>query len=187
MKIDREYRGKSLYLLPEDYTVVDIETSGLSPSVAEIIEISALKCRDRVPIATFSTLVRPDYPVDWFITNLTGITNRMLSDAPKIDDVLDDFYDFLGRDLIIGHNVSFDVNFLYDNFLRRKAWYFRNDFVDVLRLSRKALPTLSSHKQTAIAEYFGLDCTGSHRALRDCEICNENYLRIREILLRAEG
>lgn len=184
MKTIREYRGQSLFSLPDDYTVVDIETTGLDPSASEIIELSAIRCRGREKTAFFSTLVKPLVPVSPFITSLTGITNGMLLNAPRIDGVLDDFYSFLGEDILLGHNVSFDVNFLYDNYLRTKGIYFKNDFVDVLRLSRRALPDLPSHRQTALADYFGLDIVGAHRALKDCEICQENYLRIREILMR---
>jgi len=77
--------------------------------------------------------------------------------------------------------VNFDVNFLYDELLLHLGYVMRNDFVDVLRLSRLYLPLLPNHKQVTIAEYFGLDTTGAHRALKDTEICAENYLRIKKI------
>ena len=71
-----------------DYTVVDIETTGLSPKNNEIIEISALKIRDNKVAEEFSSLVKPEQSVNSFINNLTGISDEMLENAPKIDKVL---------------------------------------------------------------------------------------------------
>lgn len=178
----RLYKGKDLLLsFPSDFTVVDIESTGGSSAVAEIIEISALRYRDDRFVAAFSSLLKPSTSIPYFITMLTGITDEMVADAPERKGVLRDFRDFLGTDVIIGHNVNFDVNFLYDELLIHLGYAMTNDFVDVLRLSRAYLPDLTNHKQVTIAEHFGLDTTGAHRALKDTEICAENYLRIKEI------
>ena len=108
-------KGESLIDFPSDYTIVDIETTGLSPQQCEIIEISALKIRNDKIKAKFSTLVKPEGLIGRFITKLTGITNLMVENAPKIDKVLPKFLEFAGNDCIIGHNVNFDINFIYDN------------------------------------------------------------------------
>ncbi|MDE7106752.1 MAG: 3'-5' exonuclease, partial [Clostridiales bacterium] len=121
-------------------------------------------------------------PIGWFITNLTGITNDMVADAPDAADVLGRFYDFVGKDIIVGHNVNFDVNFLYDKLWLHNGLVLDNDFVDTLRLARKALPHISNHKQTTIAEYYGISTHGAHRALRDCEICNQCYINLKKEL-----
>ena len=178
----RPYKGKDLRLsFPSDFTVVDIESTGGSASVAEIIEISALRYRGDRFVAAFSSLLKPSTRIPYFITTLTGITDEMVADAPERKGVLRDFLDFLGKDVIIGHNVNFDVNFLYDEIFRYLDDTMGNDYVDVLKLSRVYLPDLVNHKQVTIAEQFGLDTTGAHRALKDTEICAENYLRIKEI------
>lgn len=186
MKIIRLYKGESLFTFPDDYTVVDIETSGLYPSSSEIIEISALKYRNDALTDSFVSFLKPKIPVDPFITDLTGISNEMLSSAPDPRDVLPKFYDFVGDDILIGHNVNFDVNFLYDNLLSYNELYLKNSFVDVLRLSRKALPFLPNHRQMTIAEYYGIQTSGSHRAQKDCEICQENYLHIKKALTEKQ-
>lgn len=178
--MERKFKGKSLFAFPTDYTVVDIETSGLSSEACEIIEVSALRYRDETQVGSFSTLIKPSRPLDWFIINLTGITDEMVENAPDIKDVMAAFYEFVGDDIIIGHNVNFDVNFLYDNLWRHNGLVLDNDFVDTLRLARKALPQLSNHKQTTVAEYFGVRTDGAHRALRDCEICNACYLNLKK-------
>ena len=181
----RAEKGKCLSAFPSDFTVVDIETTGLSSVGAEIIEVSALRYRGDRFEAAFSSLIKPNHPIPYFITQLTGITNAMVADARDRKGVLRDFKDFLQGDIIIGHNVNFDVNFLYDELLTHLDYTMRNDFVDVLRLSRKYLPELPDHKQSTVAAYFSLDTSGAHRALKDTEICAENYLRIKEIALRS--
>ena len=169
---------------PADFTVVDIETTGLSSAGAEIIEISALRYRADRFTESFTTLIKPSLPIPYFITSLTGITNAMVKDARDRKGALRDFAAFLKGDVIVGHNVNFDVNFLYDELSRYLGIILSNDFVDVLRLSRKYLPDLPDHKQVTVASYFDLDVTGAHRALKDTEICAENYLRLKEIALR---
>lgn len=180
--MERKFKGKSLFEFPSDYTVVDIETNGLSSGDCEIIEVSAIKVRGDIVQSTFSSLIKPTEHISWFITNLTGITDDMVEDAPDANDVLGRFYDFLGDDIIIGHNVNFDVNFLYDKLWLHNGLVLDNSFVDTLRLARKALPHLSNHKQTTIAEYYGISTLDAHRALRDCEICNQCYQNLKREL-----
>ncbi len=184
-KPTREYKGKGLCEFPSDFTVVDIETTGLSSTGAEILEVSALRYRGDCFESSFSSLIKPSAPIPYFITSLTGITNSMVANAPARVDVLQSFASFVGNDVIIGHNVNFDVNFLYDELLGYLGYPLRNNYVDVLALSRKYLPFLPSHKQTAVAEYFELDTLGAHRALKDTEICAENYLHIKKIAFHS--
>lgn len=181
----RKFKGQSLFAFPSDYTVVDIETNGLVSGVCEIIEVSALKVRGEKVHGSFSSLVKPTEPIGRFITELTGITDDMVETAPDVVCVMREFYDFVGQDVIIGHNVNFDVNFLYDNLYLHNGLILDNSFVDTLRLARKALPQLSNHKQTTVAEYYGISTVGAHRALRDCEICNECYLNLKRDILKS--
>ncbi len=180
--MERKFKGKSLYAFPSDYTVVDIETNGLVSGVCEIIEVSALKVRGETIRDSFSSLIKPNEPINWFITQLTGITDEMVENAPDVNEVMQAFYDFIGKDILIGHNVNFDVNFLYDNLWVHNGLILDNPFVDTLRLARKALPSLPDHKQTTIAAYYGITTDGAHRALRDCEICNACYLNLKREL-----
>ena len=178
----REFKGASLIAFPSDYTVIDIETTGLYPTDSEIIEVSAIRVRDEACAERFSTLIKPRKNILPFITELTGITNGMVQDAPRAEEILPEFYDFIAKDVLIGHNVNFDVNFLYDSLLYYNRLTLTNSFVDVLRLARKALPFLPNHKQSTIANYFGVSAVGAHRAMRDCEICNANYLLLKRAM-----
>jgi len=182
--MNRKFKGHSLFAFPCDYTVVDIETNGLISGTCEIIEVSALKVRNEIIKDSFSTLIKPTGPINWFITRLTGITDEMVENAPDANEVLQNFYEFIGKDTLIGHNVNFDVNFLYDNLWVHNGLILDNSFVDTLRLARRALPALPDHKQTTIAEYYGIATDGAHRALRDCEICNACYLNLKRELTK---
>ena len=168
--------------IPDDYTVVDIETTGLSSSGSEIIEISAIKYRARTAVSEFSTLVRPKGRISRFITNLTGITQQMADGGADIERALLSFGDFLGGDVIVGYNVNFDINFLYDNLMEYFGRPLSNDYVDVLRYARKYLPGLPNHKQTTVAEHFGISIDGAHRAARECLICNNCLEKLRLII-----
>lgn len=118
-----EGKGKSLLTFPNDFCIVDIETTGLDYLHCNIIEISALKIREHQIVDSYSTLVQPDAYymdssaplfIDSYISDLTGITNDMLLSSPKLSSVLPSFDNFVKDELLIGHNiVSFDSNFLY--------------------------------------------------------------------------
>ena len=94
------------------YIVFDIETTGLSPETEEITEIGAVKLMDGKFVDTFSKLVNPNREIPEKITHLTGITNEMVADAPKIDEILPKFLEFCGNNTVIAHNAKFDVSFI---------------------------------------------------------------------------
>lgn len=169
----REQKGKSLIDIPNNYVVFDIETTGLDPEFDEIIEIGAVKIKDGIKIDTFNSLIKPEYEIDEFITELTGITNGMVENAPSIDEVLPKFMDFIRDYIIIGHNVNFDINFIYDNLEELNIPPITNDFVDTLRISRRLIPELKHHKLSDLANYFNIDTNGSHRSLKDVEMTLE--------------
>lgn len=180
-------KGKSRIAFPEDYCVVDIETTGLSPEECEIIEIAAVRYRNGEKSDVFTTLIKPDRAISPFITELTGITNEMVADAPDISQAVMEFYKFAGNDMLMGYNVNFDINFLYDNLLRCHGIYLENDFVDVLRFARKVLPLMPDRKQTSVADHYGISITGAHRAEKDCEICNACYKCLRDEMRRQDA
>ena len=185
----REFKGKSLIDFPKDYTLIDIETTGLSPFFDEIIEIGAIKYRNNVPIDTFSTLIKPNYPISDFIAELTGITNEMLENAPNISSVLKEFYNFIENEILVGYNINFDINFLYDSFLEEHSIYLSNNFIDVLRLARRAIPKdkIKNHKLTTLSEYYNISTTISHRAIDDCKTCNQCYKFIQKDIISNLG
>lgn len=170
-------KGASILSLPQNYTILDLETTGLNPEYDSIIEIACIKYRDGEEISRFQTLVQPprldgdtEY-IDSFIEDLTGITNEMLASAPTFPTIADDVWNFLADELIVGHNVNFDINFLYDTFLNLDGRVFRNDFVDTMRLARRVLPDLKHHRLKDLDSHFDIG-SKHHRALGDCITTN---------------
>ncbi len=175
----RPERGESLLDFPDNFTVIDLETTGYAPQYDEIIEISAIRVRDGQPVETFSSFVKPEMPVDEFITSLTGITNDMLATAPRPAEIFPAARDFIGADVVVGWNVSFDVNFLYDWFSRVLSVPFTNDFIDSLRIARKILPDLPHHRLDDVADHYGIHPEQRHRALADCQTTLDCFAHLR--------
>jgi len=181
-------KGSSLFCFPEDYTVVDVETTGLEPFCDEIIEVACIKYRNNAEVARFESLVQPKpfinkpgnikYVSD-FIISLTGITNEMLTMAPTFDVIADDLYAFLKDETIVGHNVNFDIGFLISKFRWDYKLPFRNNFVDTLRLSRRILPDLPHHALADMTDYFNIPAA-HHRALSDCVATNALLEKLKE-------
>lgn len=190
-EIIREFRGLSYVDFPPDYCLVDIETTGLGLYDSDIIEIGAVKYSGRKPAGQFQTLIQPPRRngvfVDEFIAGLTGITNEMLSDAPKTYRAVKDFAEFLGDSVIVGYNVSFDVNFLYDSFMKYLKRQLTNNFIDVLRISRRLCADLPSRDIDSVLEHFGLKVGNRHRAIGDCIATQLIYERLQEEALRHYG
>ena len=169
-KASRPNKGKSLLTALSDFVSLDIETTGLSPMYDEIIELGAVKYREGKVVDTFSSLVKPENPIDDFITQMTGITNKMLENAPSLFVVLPTFIDFIGSDVIVGHNVNFDINFIYDACDTLGLPSFSNNFVDTMRLARRMYKGLPNHKLDTLIDHFGLERRTLHRGLGDCEL-----------------
>lgn len=182
----REYKGKSLVDFLDDYVCVDIETNGLFSGESEIIEIGAIKIHNGKEVDRFSHLIKNEYPLSPFITNLTGITNKMLENQKGIEDVLPLFLDFLGDSVVLGHNVNFDVNFLYDSCMKVLDIPLQNDFVDTLRLSRRILPNLINHKLGTLCMHYNISHINAHRAIGDCEATVMLYNNLKRTQLEYE-
>ncbi len=171
----REKKGNSLLEFPDDYVIIDIETTGFSPRNCEIIEIGAVKVRDNKITSVFQMLIKPKNPISSYITNLTGITNHMLADASPIAEVLDAFVSFIGNNILIGHKVNSDVNFLYDHCKTNIGHDLTNDFIDIRELFRERQRSVLNHQLTSLCEKCAIQNTNAHRALSDCLVGNNLY------------
>lgn len=176
----REHKGKSLLAFPDSYVVIDLETTGLDPRFDEIIEIAGVRYEYDQETDRFQTLVKPMNEIDPFITELTGITNEMVQDAPNIEPILPDFLEFIGASVIIGHNVNFDINFVYDTAMFLSLPPISNDFVDTMRLSRRLYKDMQNHKLGTLIAYLGVGSTVEHRALADCLDTQKCYLKMKQ-------
>ena len=167
-------RGIDIMITDRNYTVIDIETTGLSPLEDEIIELSALKVRDNKVVKEFSSLINPNKEISDFISSLTGITQSMVQNAPDIKTVLPLFIDFIGDDTVLGHNVSFDLGFIRTKYKRCFGLDFHNQQTDTMKIAKKAIK-LRNYKLTTIAQYYHIDTRNNHRGLKDCYITFEVY------------
>ncbi len=158
-----------------DYTCVDIETTGISPQYAQIIEIGALKVRDGEVVDTFSQLIDPLREVPAEITALTGITTDMVEGEPTIDIVLPEFIHFAGDDLLLGHNVRFDFSFLKQNAMNLNLGFAKSG-MDTLRIARAKCPELQSRSLDFLCNHFGINDENHHRAFNDAKVTSELYL-----------
>lgn len=206
MANSKRNKGESKVELLNDYVIVDIETTGLDPKFCSIIEIAALRIKDGNIVDEFQTLVKPDafcietgdlwdgidyididgttgYFVNDFIIELTGITNAMLKEAPDTSEVLKKFFEFINSDdIIIGHNVNFDINFIYDACKNCFGKDFQNDYVDTMRLSRRTIGSLEHHRLSDLSSFFDIEYENAHRAMNDCKITYECYQRLKDYI-----
>lgn len=169
-------KGKRLSLYVKDYVVFDLETTGLNPAQDTIIEVSGIKVRNSQPTEEFSTLVNPGMPIPSAATRVNGITDKMVADAPDLGAALGNFLDFIGTDILVGHNIhTFDTNFLYDGAQRELGRKVKNDYIDTFYMARNCLPQLGHYKLTDVAAFFGISTEGAHRALNDCNMNRQCY------------
>ena len=174
-------KGNSLLTKLDNYTVIDIETTGRSIYKCEIIELSAVRVRENKIVDEYTTLVCPAKEIPADISKLTGITNEMIEEKPAIDEVLNEYIDFLGDDILLGHNInSFDLNILYD--LSEKFYNIKlqNDFLDTLRFVRHCDVDLESYKLKDLAEYFNVTNEHEHRSLYDCRTNHFVYQELKQ-------
>jgi len=142
----------------------------------EIIEIGAVKVIKGKAIDKFSTLVKPRRNITKDITDVTGITNEMVSDAPKINSVISELKEFIDGYDLVAHNASFDMRFLDIN-LSRKGKSVSCKIYDTLKLSEKYFIGMKSYKLTELSKTLDIEHTNAHRALSDAEATGELYMK----------
>ena len=158
----------------------DLETTGLDPEVDEITEIGAVKIIDGKISEKFATFVKPSISIPKEVTELTGITNEIVANAPEVQYVLKDFYEFAKDATLCGHNViNFDLKFVR----RIGSEYgleFDNPVLDTLNMARESKYLFTSYKLVTIVKYFDLTLEGAHRAWNDAYATAEVLLKLCE-------
>ncbi len=167
-----------------DHVIFDIETTGLSPESDAIIEIAALKVSDGEVADTFSTLVDPKMHIPYYASSINGITDDMVSGSPSIDIALNEFVDFVGEDILVGHNIrGFDLKFINRDMVNIRGSELPNEYVDTLVVARRYLPDIGSHSLESLAALYKVSYEGAHRALADCYINEQVYAKLKEEIL----
>lgn len=159
--------------------VIDFETTGLSPNMGDrTIEVGAVLIHDNLIIDRFQSLMYPGMKINSFIEDYTGITNKMLSKAPPIKDVIMNLADFIQQHHLVAHNASFDSRFL-DAELHRVQRKRLGEFACSLLASRRVYQDAPNHKLETLVRYKRLKTDGiHHRALADAEMTAHLWMRM---------
>jgi DNA polymerase III epsilon subunit family exonuclease len=158
-----------------EFVVVDVETTGRDPKVADLIEIGAVKVRDGQVVDTFSTLVNPARTI--FGVQMHGITDSDVAGAPVASEAVAKFAQFAGDAPLVGHNVGFDLSFL-DQAAGQPGKFTTAASFDTLAIVRDGYPDLESYKLGDVARFFGVSMESAHRGLADAQATAEVLMKI---------
>ena len=172
--------GKNLLEFVPDFTVIDLEMTGRGNELGDITEISAIRYRNYKPVSKYSKLIKARRKVLPFVVGLTGISDELLVGAPRIEMVIDEFVEFLGNDIILGHNVEFDLKVVEKAYRQIEGKNLSHNYIDTLRISRLLNPDSENHKLETLCKYFGVVRLIGHRGIEDCEQTAEVYIKMRE-------
>lgn len=172
--------GKSRTPKKETYTVIDLETTGLQAASDAIIEYGALRVRDGAPAEELSLLARCGTPLPAVITELTGLRDEDLQQGMEERAALEQFLAFIGNDPLVGHNISFDMEFLRAACRRQGLPAPASHCTDLMQLARRRLSRVPNYKLLTLAQHFQLADKVEHRALPDCRLVQQVYCKLNE-------
>ena len=167
--MSNEHTLKDLLPLLEldDFISFDLETTGLNPDKDKITEIAACRFINGEFTEEFTTLINPGIPIPKNITALTGITNKMVEDAPSINDALPDFMKFIGSTPLVAQNINFDYNFINKNLQGSNSSFSKIPLYDTLSLARGFIYFYNSFSLGSLCDYYGIKIENAHRASAD--------------------
>ena len=148
----------------EDYVVIDLEMTGLNAKTDAILE--AVRVRDGRQTETYGAILKCGRELSERVVELTGITPEMAADGREPEEVMQEFFTFLGDDVLVGQNVIFDYSFLKQWAVNHRQAFERNA-VDTLKLARRFLPAEQKKDLESLCIYFGIGRVRAHRALDD--------------------
>ncbi len=160
------------------FTFVDVETTGLSPRYDKIIEVGIVQLKNFEIINSYNTFVNPGTRIPNFITNLTGITDDDVYDAPFFEDVRSDLINYFEDSVVVGHNVKFDISFLTKEFQQSGVENFKPLNVCTVRMARRLYPHLKSRSLPNLAKFFRLHQDFSHRAIDDIIVTSKIFTKM---------
>ncbi len=154
---------------------LDVETTGLDPQSDAIIEIGARRFNGRRVEDEWTTLVNPGRRIPEFITALTGISDEMARQAPRLKEILQELADFVGDSPILGHNIRFDLGFF-----SKYGLFELNEHIDTYEMASVLLPTAGRYNLGALGRALGVPLPATHRALEDARVTHGIFLRLYE-------
>jgi DNA polymerase III subunit epsilon len=164
------------------YAIVDIETTGGSSRIEKITEIAIFQHDGEKITGEFVTLINPERNIPYFITNLTGITNEMVEDAPRFFEVAKTIIEMTEGRTLVAHNAKFDYSFIRQEF-KSLGYNYRRSLLDTVTLGRKLIPGHRSYSLGNICKDLGIMINGRHRAEGDAFAT----VRLFEMLLEIDS
>jgi DNA polymerase III epsilon subunit family exonuclease len=171
-------------LTQNEFVVFDLETTGKELMNNGITEIGAVRIKEGKIVEHWTTLVKPDYNIDQENFAITGISNEMVKDSPKINQVLPDFMKFIEGTILVAQNAEFDMKFI-KRFATAFDYEITNSVMDTMVLGRKYLPELKHHDLKTLAERFNITFN-HHRALADAQATAEIFIELLKIKAQKE-
>ena len=148
------------------FAIIDVETTGLSSRSEKITEIAIFRHNGKEVVDEFSTLINPEKKIPYRITQMTGISNKMVENAPRFCEVAKDIIEFTEDSTIVGHNVAFDYSFIRNEF-KSLGYDFRREKLCTVKMSRKLLPLRSSYSLSKLCRDLNIQNPARHRAAGD--------------------
>ncbi len=159
-------KARALEFFPQGIIAIDLETTGLSPLVDRIIEIAAMKITPE-ETTVFQTLINPEIPIPPHTTDIHNITDEMVKDSPRLQDVLGELKDFMGDLPVIAHNAKFDMGFVVMGMQKSNIDLSSNDVYCSCKLARHTHMELPNHKLATLVKELNIPLLNHHRATDD--------------------
>lgn len=163
-----------------EYAIVDIETTGGSPTTSKITEIAIVITDGEKIIDQYETLLYPEQNIPYNITALTGISNEMVAHSPKFFEVAKTILSYLEGRIFVAHNVNFDYGFVRQEF-KSLGYSYESENMCTVRLSRKAFPGLPSYSLGKLTKSLGITLNNAHRAMADTMATVEVFHKIMRV------
>ncbi len=164
----------------ENYTVIDLEMTGLCAKTDAIIEVGAVRVCGNAIADTYHALLRTGRRLPEKVTELTGITEEMIQSGCDPETAMTEFFAFVGEDVLVGQNLMFDYSFLKQWAVNHKRSFERNA-VDTLKLARRFLPQEQKKDLESLCRYFGVERGCAHRALEDAIETYQVFEKLKEL------
>lgn len=169
----------------DKYTVIDIETTGHSVTTGDcIIDVGIVVVEKQTIVDEYTTLLKPNKSIPTFITQLTGITDEDVADAPSFSNIAQTLIDFFKNSYLVAHNVPFDLGFLNEELQYHDLATLNNPVLDTVEMARILYPQAPSYKLGQLATYLNLAHTQPHRALSDAYITAEILIKLKTKIAR---